>query len=855
MKMILSLTVLLLTYGMKAESQEDNAVSGIVRDSVTGRPLPSVSVCFDGTAIGTKTDADGKFSLKNEKGCGNLSLTALCYAPCKIMLRRGRNNSGLVCSLSPKEYALNEVVIKSKRDKYRRKNNPAVELVRNVIANKNDNRIESRDRYQVEIYDKLSLSLDNFHPNYDKKFYHKFQFLKNYTDSSEFDKRPILTVSVRESLSDYYYNKKPKTEKTIIKAKRMQGVDDTMDDDGTISANLDEIFKPVNVFDNDIPILLNRFVSPLSSLLAIEYYKYYITDTVRIDNEMCTDLSFVPVNDESYGFTGHLYITQDGHYAVKKVTLTIPAKINLNWVDKFRIDEEYKRMTDGAWALDKENTYINFCILKGSKELYAHKLRSYDKYRYDVQNADSVFGLAGEVRTLPLASRMTDDYWIKNRHTPLLAKESAIDDMLAHCRKVPIFNAIIKTAEILLGGGYIPTADNNKSKFDFGPMYSSVTANRIEGLRLRVGGMTTANLNPYWFGTGYMAYGMRDKKWKYSLRLTHSFNKKQYHEGESPVNNLSFIHEYDLYTPGQDFTESNKDNLFLAIKVGAPITKMQYIRKTELRYEREWLNGLTWKSWFACQNNTPAGTLQYWQDNGAGNTSLLPNFNTTEIGMQLRFAPGERAYNSRRGKSSMGNLSKDAPIFKLSQQLGLKGVLGGDYTYNHTELSAQKRIWLSSFGRLDAQLKMGKVWNQVPFPLLIIPNANQSLTIQPESFHLMNAMEFVADQYVSFNATYYMKGLILNRLPLIKWLRLREVCSFNMICGSLTDKNNPAKTSGLFQFPDRTRPLGGTPYMECSFGLENIFNVLRIDYYRRLTYLDVPGVSKSGIRVALRFTF
>ena len=434
-------------------------------------------------------------------------------------------------------------------------------------------------------------------------------------------------------------------------------------------------------------------------------------------------------------------------------------------------------------------------------------------------------------------------------------KENALDDLLAQLRKVPAFNVIIKTAEILISG-YIPTAGDKKStKFDFGPMNTTISGNRLEGVRLRVGGMTTANLNPYWFASGYLAYGTNDRKLKYNVKLTHSFNKKLYHEGESPVNNLSFIQEYDVYTPGQDFLFTSKDNIFVAWKVGEPVTKMQYIRKSMLQYEKEWLNGLTWRSWVYNQNNQAAGTLKYIQKEADGTLIHKKDITTSEIGTQLRFAPGERSYDGRSGKESVFNLSKDAPIFKLSHQLGFKRVLGGEYNYNHTELSAEKRIWLSSFGHIDTQLKAGKVWNKVPFPLLILPNTNQSITIQPEAFHMMNALEFVTDQYVSFNATYYMKGWILNRIPGIKWLRLREVISFNGIYGGLTDKNNPTMTPGLFVLPDGTRPLGKTPYMEASIGLENIFKILRIDYYRRLTYLDEPNIKKGGVRIALRFSF
>ena len=839
-----------------SHAQSFTSASGIVKDSITGEPLPFVSVYFDGSTIGAMTDDNGTFTLQNNQGYTKLAAASLGYDTKFIDLKPGKKNDNLEVLLKPTAFEISEVVVKPKREKYTRKDNPAVELIKKVIAHKNDNRIEAKPEYQTEVYEKLSLSLDNFNPNLDKnKFLKKFKFIKNYLDTSEFNGKPILTVSVRENLSAFYYRKSPKAEKTIVRAKRMQGIDKTLDDGGGITSNLEEIFKSINIFDNNIPILLNRFVSPLSSTLATTYYHYYIMDTLDVGGDKCVDLAFVPANSESYGFTGRLYITLDGNYAVKKVLLNTPANINLNWVDKLRIEQEFKQMPDSTWVLDQENTFVNFYVVKGTQQLYAHQLRNYDNYNFNVQNADSVFGLLGALHVLPEATAQPDTFWTHNRPIPLKEKEDALKDLLGQLRKVPAFNAIIKTAEILITG-YIPTANDKKvTKFDFGPMNTTFSANHLEGFRMRVGGMTTANLNPYWFASGYLAYGTNDRKIKYNLKLTHSFTKKEYHEGENPVNNLSFIQEYDVYTPGQDFLFTSKDNIFVAWKVGEPVTKMQYIRKSVLQYEKEWLNGLTWKSWIMNQNNEAAGTLQYIKRDESGNLYHIKDFTTSEIGTQLRFAPGERAYNGRSGKESVFNLSKDAPVFKLSHQLGIKGVLGGDYNYNHTEISAEKRIWLSSFGHIDAQIKAGKVWDKVPFPLLILPNTNQSITIQPEAFHMMNALEFVTDQYVSFNATYYLKGWILNRIPGIKWLRLREVLSFNMIYGGLTDKNNPTLTPGLFLLPDGTQPLGSTPYMECSVGLENIFKILRIDYYRRLTYLDHPDIKKGGIRIALRFTF
>lgn len=638
-------------------AQSITSASGIVRDSVSGEPLSYVSVMFENSTIGAMTDDDGAFSLQNDKGLTRLVVSSLGYDNKVVNLKAGQKNNALNVLLRPTSFEIAEVVVKPKREKYSRKDNPAVELIKKVIEHKNDNHIEAKDEYQSEVYEKLSMSLDDFNPNLEKnKFLKKFKFIKNYLDTSEFNGKPILTISVRETISDQYYRKHPKAEKTITKAKRQQGIDKTLDDGGAITANLEEIFKGVNIFDNNINILLNRFVSPLSSTLAVSYYKYYIMDTVDVAGDKCVDLAFVPVNSQSYGFTGRLYITLDGNYAVKKFLLNTPANINLNWVDKLRIEQEFKRMPDSTWVLANENTYVNFYIVKGAQQLYAHQLRNFDKYQFDVQNADSIFGLLGPIHELPEATAQTDTFWIHNRHVPLKEKESALDDLLAQLRKVPAFNVIIKTAEILITG-YIPTtADKDKSKFDFGPMNTTFSANHLEGFRMRVGGMTTANLNPHWFGSGYLAYGVNDRKLKYNAKLTYSVNKKKYHEGESPVNNISAIQEYDVYTPGQDFLFTSKDNMFVAWKVGEPVTMMQYIRKTMLQYQKEWLNGLTLTTWARNENNEAAGTLRYDRYDADGTLTNLKSFTNTELGTQLRFAPGERAYNGREGKNSLFNL-------------------------------------------------------------------------------------------------------------------------------------------------------------------------------------------------------
>ena len=837
-------------------AQNNTLVTGVVKDSITGEPMSYVAVVFEQSVHGTSTDNDGRFRLQNERAYTYLSVAFLGYETKTVKITPRRANENLEILLSPTSLQLQEVVVGARRERYVRRGNPAVDLIRNVIEQKNTNHVTSKDEYQVECYEKLAISFDKFDINFEKnKFMQRFSFIRNYLDTSAYTGRTILTLSLREKLSDIYYRKDPRATKNILFARRQKGLDQTFDEYGTLSANLDEMFREVNIYDNDINFLLNRFVSPLSSTMAVTYYQYYIMDTLVVDGDKCVDLAFVPVSSQHYGFTGRLFITLDGQYAVKKVVLNVPTRINLNYVRSIDIEQNFKRLEDGVWALDKSNTHVIFFFVTGAQELYAHQIKTYDKYSYEVANRDSVFRLLGSMHQTALDVSQPDSFWIARRHIPLNDKEFVIDALMDQLREIPVFKVLIKTGEILLSG-YIPTNDTHaKNKFDFGPMNTTYSSNEVEGVRLRVGGATTANLFPRVFWNGYGAFGMNDRKWKYHSKVTYSFNDKMYHEKETPVNNLSLMYEYDIYTPGQDFLFTNKDNIFVALKVGKTINKMNYLRTTKLQYEKEWLNGLSIKTWMQQQNNEATGALRYMLQEEGDQLTRIKSINTSEWGVQLRFAPGERAYNSRLGKGSFFNVSKDAPIFRLGHQIGFRDVLGGQYNYHHTEAGIAKRFWLSSFGHIDFNLKAGKIWDKVPFPLLIMPNTNQSITIQPEAFHMMNALEFVTDQYVSLDATYYMKGWIFNRIPFFNLLQIREVVSFNAVYGSLSDKNNPALSNNLFTFPEGVYPLGNKPYMECSFGLENIFRILQINYYRRLSYLEHPNVQRNGIRIALRFSF
>ena len=805
------------------------------------------------STVGAITGTDGSYRLPFAN-TDTLIVSYSFYKPDTIVIDRNeRRRNMLINATQP----LKEVVVRQRRPKYVRKGNPAIALIQNVIKHKDENRIEAAAAYKSSSYKKLVLSFGRFNMDFQKNDINRsLSFLEKYIDTIPSDSIPVLTISLRERLTENYYQRSPRKMVHYVKATRMQGADEVMDSEG-LGTNLDAIFSEVNIFDNDIELMLNRFVSPLSSTLATTYYHYFITDTVQVDSSTCIELTFTPVNSQSFGFTGRLYIMQDSTYALKKYSINVPYNINLNFVNQLVIEEEFAQTDSGYWAPKESHTYAKFSLFKRKKtrHLYAHQGTFWYQYEMGTQMPDSFAAyVSGQEIVAPDAKKYRIRQWTTMRPIPLTTKEVFLDSLAAELRQLTFFKVLEKTADIL-GSGYIATAKKRKeSFFDIGPVYSLVSYNPVEGVRVRVGGMTTANLNKRWFMSGYLALGFRDLRKKYDLTLTHSFIPKKYHANESPTHELVFNTSYDLEMPGQQFTYMDRDNLLMSYDYDTLAPAAQYVRRAKLRYRKEWPFRLRLDTWLQYENNEATGSLAYWRVNEDGSFSRVKDFNNMELGVKIRWTPGARSYDSQMGEKRTSKFTKDALTLSLSHTVGL---MDRRFWYNRTDLSVEKRIWMSAFGHIDATLQGGIVWNAVPYPKLYVPPHNQSRFLTPNTFNLMKPMEFLFDKYVALFATYHLKGLIFNRIPLWNRLNFREVVSFGGIYGGLSAKNIPSPSSpGLYLFPDGCAQLGKMPYMEITAGIENILDVLRIDYVRRISHAkELKGWAKNGIRISLNFSF
>lgn len=832
-------------------------IQGVVTDSLTNEPIPYLSVFYEGKGVGSITDNDGNYKVETRKGWNKLTFSAVGYVTKVVNIIPGVTKS-LNVRMRPDDIMLDEVVVKPKREKYSRKNNPAVELMKKVIAHKKNNKLSENDYYQYNKYQKITMSLNDVTPEMlEKGMYKKMPFLKDQIELCEETNKFILPISVDETASQKIYRKHPKSEKTIIKGMSSTGVNELFATGDMLSTVLKDVFTDVNIYDNDIRLLQYPFISPISSSDAISFYKFYIMDTTFVDKDKCFHLTFVPNNSQDFGFTGHLYVLADSSYTVKKCTMNLPKKSGVNFVDNMDIIQEFEQLPNGEWVLKTDDMIVEMTLMKIMQGFQIRRTTRYFDYAFDELPQQLFKRKGAEIKEADAMMR-GDDFWNQYRPVPLTQTESSMDMLVKRLEQMPGFKYVIFVLKAFIENFVETGTKEHPSKVDIGPVNTMISNNYIDGLRLRMSAQTTANLNPHLFFKGYYAYGFKDHRSKYMGEVEYSFNKKEYLPREFPKNSITFSYQYDVMSPTDKFLKTDKDNVFVSFKTST-VDQMSYVRNIALKYENETQFGLKTTVEVKHSTDEPTGGLAYITNDDQ--KTLVPEIQTMEASLAFRYAPGETFVNTKQRRIPV---SFDAPVFTLSHTAGFKGVLGGEYNYNLTEIGLYKRFWFSSWGKIDMFVKGGAQWNKVPFPLLIMPAANLSYILQRETFNLINNMEFLNDRYASLDVSWDLNGKIFNRIPLLKKLKWREAIGFKMLYGHLTDKNNPMKHPGdseLFLFPTRDgRPTSfvmdpKTPYMECSVGIHNIFKILHIDYVRRLNYLDHPDANKWGVRFMVMMTF
>jgi hypothetical protein len=854
MRIILSFFFLLLTTISLQAQKSHTSVHGVVKDSLTDEGLAYVTVTFEGAGIGARTDINGNFFIESEKILRKVRFSYVGFSTKTVTIKTGQYND-ITVLLSEASSGLKEVSIRPK--KYSRKNNPAVDLIEEVFKHKDDNRKEGLDYYSFVKYEKLQMDINNVTDKFRNRWYMKpFRFIFSNVDTNIITHKVALPIYMRERELTAYYRKDPNGLKAILHGERQTGfVDEEQEEDNLgidgegVSQYLNSAFSDVDIYEPKIQLLGTEFVGPLSGI-ANAIYRFYIVDTVEKDGKKYADVFFAPRNKADLAFMGNLLVALDSTYAVMKVEMGVPKEINLNFVTDLHIEQEFDRIGDSKRLMLVRDAFtVDMNVLKKSdgRSILTHKTSFYKDYQINVPLPDSLFkgkelieNDTGKIKKRPQV------WWAAHRLQPLTPTEQFVDKMVDSIKQVPIFKLLNGLGQ-LAGTGY-----QRFGFFDLGTVGSFYSFNDIEGFRARVGGRTNARLYKPLTLEGYVAYGFRDQQWKYNVGATYSFNGKI--PRAFPQNLISVNYQRDLRIPGLSLERISQDNAALSLQRGTR-DKMLLNSVFKTEYKREYKSQFSFSAVALQKKYNAAGTLSFEiSDDNPADKIYANSLNTAELGLFMRYAPNQKFYL---GPTYRYPIASKFPIFTMTFKNGFKGIAGGEYAFQKLTLSAEKRFFVAPFGYSDWTLTGGRTWGSVPYPLLELHPANQSYFYDWYAYNLMNFLEFVSDKYVALNVQHNLNGLIFNKIPLIKKLQWRENFSFKCLYGGLDAANDPSNTNGIFYFPTDaqgnaiTHALGKTPYVEMSVGIGNLFRLIRVDYVWRLTYTDLPGVTKWGVRVML----
>jgi len=815
-------------------------------DSLSHQPLPNISVRISNTNKGTTTNGQGKFKITVNQDARQLLFTGTGFHQVFIPIP-DTSVKTLKIFLSRSYTELPDVVVSSKIKKYRNKNNPAVDLIRKVIANKSRNGPGADPNLSYDQYEKIRVLFDK-PPKliYNNIILKKMSFVFENVDTVLVPGKSLTSVYAQEVFSENYFSRAHEKKKKIVIGQKSTDYGEYFDMKA-ISATVNRLYEDINVYDNTITAFTMQFTSPVAEL-GPTFYMYFIIDTIEDNNEKLVKLYFTPRNPEDLLLQGTLFITLDGNYAVRKAELGVNRHINLNYIRNFKVKQDFEKGPGDRYHLHSSDMIAFFSPFPGTPGILGQRILTTSNIT-DTLIPEEVFK-GPPVDSLLHSSSKPDSFWTEERPVPLTQTEvktyANVDSLL----KMRPYNRLADYI-ILFTAGYKSVG---KGKFEIGPVGSFYSFNSVEGNRIQFGGRTKPKLSTRLFGEGYVAYGFGDQRWKYFLSGTYSINNRSIYLFPFKYIQASFLHDTrnlgveDIFAQGNAFLSSFNRGVNSAWLYNN-IFRLSYIHE----YENHFSYNIGFKYW----EQEPTGSLNYVYQTSPDKYDTVERITTSELSLSLRWAPHEQFYQ---GKATRRDIINKYPIITFEYAKGIQGLFGGQYNYDAFHLSIYKRFYINPIGFTDVRLSGGYLAGSLPYPLLIIHPANQSYFYSANAYNLMRIGEFVSDHYAGLNFDHFFNGFFFNKIPLIKKLRLREVVGAKILFGGLRDENNPAVNPQQMKFPltngvESTYILTGKPYLEANVGIYNIFSVLRIDLVERFNYLDHPNTFHLGVLFSTNLNF
>lgn len=836
LKKLSILFFVIIAFLITGQGQQVTKIMGTIKDSNTKEPLPFVNVYIKGTNVGTITDINGKYQLETREKGDSIIISFIGYERAARKIFIGRFQT-INVDLKPSAIALNEITVSTKKRKHH-KDTLALELLDKIWKHKKDNDIDKLDYYEYETYNKVQFDLNNLSDDFlNKKIMKNFQFVKNYIDTSTISGRAYLPVFILESVSDFYYRKKPKAQREYIKASHASGINNQ-----SLNQFMGNMYIKINLYDDYIDLFGKGFVSPIARLGRL-YYRYYLIDSNQVDNFKCYHLAFVPKIKQENVFSGDFWVV-DSVFAIKKLEFRIDKNVNINFINNVIILQEFIPVENTVWMLSKESVIADFNIFENPNDamgFYGRKTTMFKNHIINKPREDKIYNTTTDISVAYNASNQNEKFWDSVRYEPLSSKEQGIFNMVDSIKNVKTFRTFYDIINAIVTYYYV------WGKFELGPYFTLYSFNNVEGNRIRLGARTSNEFSTKYMLEGFVAYGTKDQRFKYGGNVLYIFNK-------NPRKSFSLDYKHNMEQLGQSVNAFREDNILSSTFRRGPQNTLSMVNQIKISYEHEWFQGFSNSLYLKWSEYFPYKDQQFVIFENSGITNHFTSFITSEIALNTRFAYNEKFIMGEFERISLGT---KYPIINFTFTFGFKNIFKSHFNYQKLQLTVDH--WFNTYpvGYGSYLIDAGKIFGKLPYPLLKLHEGNETYFFDEYAYNLMNYYEFVSDEWVSFTYTHYFDGFFLNKIPFIRKLKWREIAWTKGLIGSLETKNlNVMPFPSTLYTLDRNQEITRLkPYIEAGIGIENILKFIRIDAIRRFTYLDHPNISKFGIRMSFKFKF
>lgn len=778
--------------------------------------LPFVPVLIKGTTIGTQSDFDGNFVIKTSTLGDSLIASYVGYKRTARKINKNAADQEINIAMEDAgALVLEEVTVKAGE-------NPAHRIVRNCVKHKDKNNRSNLESYEYETYNKIEFDLNRIPKEMrEKKILKPISFVFNNVDSANSGEKPSLPFFIVENISNFYYKKNPQRKKEVVIASKITGIENS-----SVSQVLGDMYQNINIYDNNILVFNKQMPSPVSDN-GLFYYKYYLEDSTFEGNQYIYHIRFKPKRVQELSFTGNMWIA-DTTWGIKRLEMSLPKDANINFINSVNVIQEFT-LQDSVWFLTKDRLVIDFAPTKKAIGFYGRKTTSYKKIKLNQPKQDKFYEFADKIVVDDSASLRTDDFWNQNRHDSLTAREQKIFKMIDTIQSLPIYSNWVDVFYLLVAGY------KKFNNFEIGPYSNLISYNRVEGPRFRFGGRTSDVFSKWYELGGYVAYGTWDEKWKYSIGFRSFISKRPNRQ----LVGMSYKSDYEIL--GQSSNGFSQDNVLASFFRASPLTNLTRVDKTEAYYERQWFPGLITKMFITGRQLTPLGSNHYYYVKKDGAIGEKENIVNTEARLFVRFAWKEKYVGDGFSRVYLGT---KYPIVQLNYTKSLLNAFRGEYDYHKLVVNVSDRVRITPIlGYTDYTIEGGKIWGAVPYPLMELHGGNETYIYDYLAFNMMKYYEFASDQFVSAALFHHFEGLFLNKIPLLRKLKWREVATVKGVWGTVNDKNR--KT---LLFPSTLHALDKGPYVEASLGVENIFKIFRVDAFWRLNYQLPRAIDNFGFK-------